>query len=105
MKQIQDFHNALHKSSVDTSRFLSAHLRSEARASGWPEHIVSHMGVTYGSGGFNAHVHDDHHDDAMRLEYGTSSTQPTAAVRRFANRMQGAEEFFTKRLSKHVGVL
>ena len=105
MKQLQEFHSALHKSSVETSRFLSAHLRNEARASNWPEQIVSHMGVSYSKNGFSAHVHDAHYDDAMRLEYGTPSQQPTAAIRRFANRTQGAEEFLTKRLHKHVGTL
>jgi len=105
VKQLETLHTALHKSSLETSRYLSAGLRNEARRSGWPDHIVRHMNVSYTKDGFNAHVHDDHHAEAMNLEYGTPSTQPTAAVRRFSNRMADAENFLTKRMYRHLGDL
>jgi len=102
---IKELHQALHRSSIETSRFLSAGLRNEARTSGWPEHVVRHMSVSYTKDGFDAHVHDDHHAEAMNLEYGTPSTQPSAAVRRFANRMTEAEKFLTGRMHSHLGDL
>ena len=63
------------------------------------------MSVSYTKDGFDAHVHDDHHAEAMNLEYGTPSTQPSAAVRRFANRMTEAEKFLTGRMHSHLGDL
>ena len=95
--------SAITKASHDTSRLLSAHLRTEARKSGWPDHIVSTMHVTYGKDGFKNHVHPEHRAEARNLEYGTTSSQPTAAIRRFKNRTRQAEPFFIKRLAAHLG--
>ena len=78
-------------------------MRSEARASDWPEDIVRHMRVSYGDEGFNIHVHDAHKKEALNLEYGTPNTLPTAAMRRFSNRTQEAEKFFIGRLGAHLG--
>jgi hypothetical protein len=94
---------SLHKASVETTRFMSAHLRSETRASGWPEHIVRGMHVTYDAGNFAVHSHPDHRDEVLNLEYGTPGTQPTAAIRRHANRTSEAEKFLLGRTAKHLG--
>ena len=103
MKEIAAFHKALEHASHETSRVMTNHLRAEAHASGWPSHVVRNMKVRYGSEGFETHVHDAHHAAAQDLEYGTPSTQPTAAVRRFSNRTQDAEKFLLGRLSTHLG--
>ena len=95
--------SAITKASHDTSRLLSAHLRTEARKSGWPDHIVRTMHVTYGKDGFKNHVHPEYRADAMNLEYGTTYSQPTAAIRRFKNRTGQAESFFNKRFGAHLG--
>ena len=105
MKEIQAFHSALKHATNDASRYMTSHLRSEAHASGWPSHITRNMKVTHGADGFQAHVHDSHKAEAEDLEYGTPSTQPTAAVRRFANRTQEAEKFLVGRMSKMLGEL
>ena len=103
MKQ-EHVHSAIHSASVETSRFLSAHLRGEARASGWPDHIVRHMSVSYSGDGFNVHAHNQHHSEIGNLEYGTPGTQPTAAIRRFANRTGEAEQFFAGRVAARLGI-
>ncbi|CAB4166924.1 hypothetical protein UFOVP964_23 [uncultured Caudovirales phage] len=105
MKELDSFHSALQKASHETSRFMSSQLRNEAHASGWPSHIVSNMHVKYGEAGFEAHVHDSHKAEAKNLEYGTPSTQPSAAVRRYSNRTQEAEKFLLGRISHHAGNL
>ena len=94
--------NAIHKASHETSRLAGAHLRAEARASHWPAHIVSGMNVTYGKDGFAANVHEKHHAEALDHEYGTPERQPTAAVRRSANRTRESENFLVNRLAKHL---
>jgi hypothetical protein len=105
MKEIHAFKSALHQASHETTRLMSAQLRTEAKASGWPHHVVRNMGVTYGPNGFEAHVHDAHKAEAEDLEYGTPSQRPTAAVRRFANRTKEAEDFLVGRMSKMLGDL
>jgi hypothetical protein len=105
MKEIKDFHSALAKATKDTTHFMSAHLRSEAEASGWPSHVVRGLHVKYEDSKFQAHVADRHVAEAKNLEYGTPSTQPTAAVRRFANRPEESGKFLVGRLSHHLGEL
>ena len=94
--------DALHQASHETTRLLSAHLRTEARKSGWSEDVVGSMHVTYDKDGFNSHVSKKHFDKARDLEYGTPNTQPTAAVRRFNNRTAEAQHFLVNRLYKHL---
>ena len=54
---------------------------------------------------FEVHVHDNHISEANDLEYGTTSSRPTAAIRRSTNRTQDADAFFMKTLHKVIGEL
>ena len=83
---------------------MSAHLRSEARASGWPDHVVSNLHVTHSDGSFKVRSHPEHHDQVMDLEYGTSSNRPNRAIHRFTNNQHEAEKFLIKRTLHHMGV-
>ena len=97
-------HISVHHAARDTSRYMSAQLRAEARASGWPHNIVRGLHVRYTpNDGFTAHVHPDHFDEAQDLEYGTPGTRPTYAIRRFSNRLSESEEFLTERIFAHLG--
>jgi hypothetical protein len=98
-------HSAIKNSGQETSRFVTAHVRDEARNSNWPDQIARSMSVTYGKNGFEAHTHKNHVEKVKDLEYGTPSTRPTAAIRRSANRTHEAESFFVQRLAKHLGEL
>ena len=96
-------HTALEKSSHETARVLTHHLRNEAAASGWPEHIINHMHVRYHDDEFKISAHKNHTKDVHDLEYGTPDSRPTAAMRRFANRLSEGEEFFVGRMMQHMG--
>lgn len=98
-------HSAIKNSGHETARFVTAHVRDEARNSKWPDHIARSMNVTYGKDGFEAHTHKSHVDKVKDLEYGTPGMRPTAAIRRSSNRTQEAESFFVQRLFKHLGDL
>jgi hypothetical protein len=104
VKLVHNVKASLHKASHDTARFMSAHLRSEARASGWPDHLVSSLHVRHNSGSFTVHAHPSSRADVMDMEYGTTSIQPTAAIRRFNNDQKEAEQFLIGRLGHHMGV-
>ena len=105
MKEIHAFKSALTQASKDTSRLMTHHLRSEAYAAGWPNHVTRGLKVTHGKDGFEAHIHDNHKEAAMDLEYGTTSQRPTAAIRKSANRTAEADHFLTARLGKILGDL
>ena len=97
-------HTAVHHAARDTTRYMSAQLRAEAKASGWPSKIISGLHVRYTSNdGFTAHVHPSHFDEAQDLEYGTPGQRPTYSIRRFSNRMSESEEFLTSRLFARLG--
>lgn len=98
--------HSLHKASKETSHLLSAHLRDSARASGWPTHLINGMHVSYDDHSFKINVADHHRAEALNVEYGTPSTHPNPAMRKFANQTSEAENFFAKRFVHHLkGVL
>ena len=93
---------SLNKASMETTRYMGAHLRSEARASGWPDNIVRNLHVRHSDGAFTIHGNPTHKTEILNLEYGTPDTQPTAAMRRFNNRQQEAEKFMLARTMQHM---
>ena len=94
--------NSIHKASHETSRLVGAHLRSEAKANGWPSHVVSGTSVSYSKNGFVANVNEKHHAEALDYEYGTPSRQPSGAIRHTANRTAESENFLVNRLFQHL---
>ena len=102
MSYLSQVKDSLSKATQDTTRFMSAHLRIEARKSGWPADVVRHLSVRHQDGNFTVHSHGDHRSTVMDLEYGTPSQRPTAAIRRFGNRTTDAETFLVRRTMKHL---
>ncbi len=102
MTYLKKARESLNRASVETTRFMGAHLRSEARASGWPEKIVRNLHVRHSDGAFTIHGNPTHKTEILNLEYGTPDTQPTAAMRRFNNRQQEAEKFMLARTMQHM---
>jgi len=94
--------NAIRKASKETSFLMSARVRNEAHASGWPTHLARSLHVAHGPEGFTVHAQHKHHADVLNQELGTPSTQPNRAIHRSANRTTPAEHFFVKRLFKHI---
>ena len=102
MTYLKKARESLNRASVETTRFMGAHLRSEARASGWPEKIVRNLHVRHSDGAFTIHGNPTHQTEILNLEYGTPDTHPTAAMRRFNNRQQEAEKFMLARTMQHM---
>jgi hypothetical protein len=102
---MKHIHSAIEAAAKHTSRYMTGQLRKEAKASGWPRHVVSNMGVVYNDKKLEVHIHDNHLAEAHDLEYGTTTSRPTAAIRRSTNRTQDADAFFMKTLHKVIGEL
>lgn len=102
MSYLSQVKDSLAKATNDTARFMSAHLRIEARKSGWPDDVVRHLSVRHDDGAFTVHSHEDHRNRVMDLEYGNTSQRPTAAIRRFGNRTAASEKFLLSQTSKYL---
>ena len=96
---------AIHTSTKEVTHHMTAHVQAEATAHGWPSHVVNSMHVSHDKDGFSVNTHSAHHAEALNLEYGTPTQQPTAAVRKFLNNHSESEAFFMGRLSTHLGDL
>lgn len=95
--------SAIKRATVETSMFMAAHLRNEARASGWPDKVVSSLSVVPSKSGFDISAPKSMVSTINDLEYGTPDTFPTAAIRRFANRQSEPTNFYIGRLNSHMG--
>ena len=93
---------AINKASKETGFLMSARVRNEAHASGWPTHLARSLHVVHSPNGFAVHAQQEHHADALNQELGMPGTQPNRAVHRSTNRTAPAEHFFVKRLFKHI---
>ena len=78
------YFKALNKTVEDNSDHLLAVFTKKALISGWPEDLVSKIGVKIVDGNI-AITHDQKLTQTISdLEYGTTSTPPRAAMRNFA---------------------
>ena len=105
MKSIHEFRRAIAAAGTETSHFMTAHLQKNAADHGWSPKVIRHMSVDYNGGKFSIKHHPDHADEVHKLEYGTPDSQPTAAMRKFANRQHEFEDFLISRIKQHVGEL
>ena len=103
IEYFKNFKQALETSGHETAMFMSSRLRSDARALGWPEEVAGNLHLKHSDGGFHVHAHESHKDKVLDLEYGTPTSQPTAAIRKFNNRYHEFDNFLIKRAGHHVG--
>lgn len=92
-----DFRQVLHQAARDTADVLTAQLRSECMASGWPPQVANRMSVKYTGNKLVVDIPESIKSEADNLEYGSPSVQLTAAIRRFGNRPEMGEAFLLKR--------
>ena len=82
---IQRLKQAKQQAMSGAAQTMTERLRSSALSHGWPNDVVSHMDVRQADKGFQVHVHPDYAKRAHVLEYGSESSRPTAAIRKFSN--------------------
>jgi predicted transcriptional regulator len=74
---------AAQTSTVEYTHALRAHLA----AHNWDSDVVAHTHVAQEDGSFKVVTHPDYADRAFVHEYGSETTRPTAAIRRFSEGM------------------
>lgn len=97
--------SSLIQAGQETAIHMTAQLRAQCLASGWDRSIANRVKVTFSSGGFKVVYPDEIKKDVENLEYGTPTTQPTAAFRRFQNRLDKAADYMMTRAHKIAGGL
>lgn len=103
MKTASQFAEVARQAARDTAVVMTAQLRQECVASGWSAALANKLKVRYVGGEFKVIIPEDIKDEINNLEYGTPATQPTAAIRRFSNRLETAEGFLLKRAKGLLG--
>jgi hypothetical protein len=98
-----NFQEVVKQAAQETSKVMTAQLRDECIASGWSEKIANRVRVVYKGNKFVVDIPDSIKAEAENLEYGTPSTQPTAAIRRFSNRLEESEKFLLRRAKQLLG--
>lgn len=98
-----NFQEVLKQAAKETSLVMTAQLRDECIASGWSEKVANRIRVVYKGNKFVVDIPDSVKSEADNLEYGTPTSQPTAAIRRFGNRLEDSEKFLLRRAKQLAG--
>jgi hypothetical protein len=89
----------------ETAVFMTAQLRAQCKSSGWDAATANQLKVGFDDDGFKLVIPERLKDEVFALEYGTTSTQPTAALRKFNNRLEGVASYMMTRAKKLAGGL
>jgi hypothetical protein len=65
---------------------LNNDLKDSAASAGWPKSVVSNLSVKSMMGSIFIDYPDTAADEILDLEYGTTTTQPSAVLRKFKDR-------------------
>ena len=91
---------SIHKAAEQTATVMTHQVRQHASKSGWTPEAADSLNVKYVDGKFVAHSSSG---DAFTHEYGSETSRPTAAVRKFSsqsNKISGP--FFANILSSNL---
>ena len=69
---------------------MTEDIRNHAVAHGWDPIVASTLQVKYNGENYQVHIPEHHADAAFKHEYGSETSSPTAAIRKYAKTiMQG----------------
>jgi hypothetical protein len=96
MKNSPNYTKVLSQAAKETTKVMTAQLRSEAIASGWDEEVANALSVKFSNNQFKVSIPARYEKQVQDLEYGTSSSQPARAIHRYSNRTGAAENHLLK---------
>lgn len=91
------------KAAEDTAVVLTHGVRDSAVSHGWDDGIVSNMAVSYSNNSYSVDIHPEVEPLAMDKEFGTETSRPTAAIRKYGNDLSKAEQAFIRSLELQLG--
>jgi hypothetical protein len=93
------FIDALEKASSDAALHMQRDLRRQARDHGWSSDVIKNTFVEYDGESYKVKVPSSHADQAFIHEFGSPTSRPTAAIRKYEN-SKGFQKAFSKSMSQ-----
>ena len=70
---------------------MTEDIRRHAVDHGWDPVVAGTLHIKYENGNYKVHIPEEHADNAFKFEYGSETTSPTAAIRKYAKKIQGGQ--------------
>ena len=99
MKSKTDYQSKVKAAAKETSKFMTAKLRSDAVASGWDTDVANAISVKSVNNSWKVSVPRKYKDAVWSANYGSENSQPTAVLHRFDN-SEETQKYFLTVLSK-----
>ena len=96
MKSKPNYKKVLSQAAKETTKVMTAQLRAEAISNGWDADVANSLSVKFSNNKFKITSPAKYDKEINNLEYGTEDTQPSPAIRRYANRTEAAESHMLK---------
>jgi hypothetical protein len=96
--------NYARKAAKNAANLMTFEVRKKAKDNGWEEDVVNSIKVSFQNDKYQLSISNNFTEKAMDLEYGTTRSRPTAAIRKFANNTSKAEAAIIKGLEQELGV-
>jgi hypothetical protein len=91
------------KAAKNAANLMTFDVRKNAIQNGWSEDVAYATEVVFKKDRYEVSVSAKLNNEALDLEYGTSRSRPTAAVRKFANNTTSSQNSIVKALEKELG--
>lgn len=101
VKQMDDLHKAHKRATTDAVLFMTADLRTRARAEGWDEKVVNKLRVVNKNGEYSVRFPASVGDQAWIHEYGDPDNTPSGTIRRFDSNPDTTAKFLGERMLHH----
>jgi hypothetical protein len=92
-----DWKTSLKAAGAETAQFMTSQVREDLLAEGLDSRMVAKVRYRFLNNKFELIMPQKVKKAVSDLEYGSSSTPPSAVLRKFANRTQEAEKFLSQR--------
>ena len=79
-------------------------VRKKAKDNGWEEDVANSVKISFQNDKYQLSISNNFTEKALDLEYGTTKSRPTAAIRKFANDTSKIEGSIIKGLEQELGV-
>jgi hypothetical protein len=99
MKSKTDYQKVVKAAAKETSKFMTAKLRTDAVASGWDTDVANSISVKFVKNAWKINVPRKYKDAVWAANYGSENSQPTAVLHRLDNSDE-AEKYFLQIVSK-----
>ena len=91
------------KAAKNAANLMTFDLQKNAINNGWSEDVAYATKVVFKNDKYQVSVSNKLNSQALDLEYGTTRSRPTAAIRKFANNTDDAQDSIVRALEKELG--